>query len=48
MGINCDFSMYYAYYLDLNLDFTDKEYQVSKQFTIVRRLDIKLTILNIY
>ena len=24
LGINCDFSMYYGYYLDLNLEFTKK------------------------
>ena len=42
MGINCDFSMYYAYYLDLNLDFTDKEYQVSKNLLLSDELSHKV------
>ena len=28
LGINCDFSMYYGYYLDLNLEFTKKEFDI--------------------
>ena len=42
MGINCDFSMYYAYYLDLSLDFTDSEYQISKQLLLSDSLDDKI------
>ncbi|MDC3386086.1 phosphoribosylformylglycinamidine synthase [Gammaproteobacteria bacterium] len=42
MGINCNFSMYYAYYLDLNLDFTDQEYQVSKNLLLSEDLGHKI------
>ena len=48
LGIKFDFSMFYAYYLDLNLDFTDKEYQVSKNLLLSDELGHKITILNIY
>ena len=42
LSINCDFSMYYAYYLDLILDFTDSEYQISKQLLLSDSLDDKI------
>ena len=42
IGINCDFSMYYAYYLDLSLDFTAAEYQISKQLLLSDSLDDKI------
>ena len=42
LGIKFDFSMFYAYYLDLNLDFTDKEYQVSKNLLLSDKLGHKI------
>ena len=42
LGIKCEFSMFYAYYLDLNFDFTDKEYLVSKHLLLSERLDTKI------
>ena len=42
IGIKCQFSMFYAYYLDLNLNFTDKEYLVSKHLLLAEKLDVKI------
>ena len=38
-NINCYFSMFYAYYLDLKLDFTDQEFQISKHLLLADKLD---------
>ena len=38
-NINCEFSMFYAYYLDLKLDFTDQEFQISKHLLLADKLD---------
>ena len=42
LGINCDFSMYYGYYLDLNLEFTKKEFDISKHLLLSNSLDTKI------
>ena len=39
-NINCEFSMFYAYYLDLKLDFTDQEFQISKNLLLADNLDV--------
>ena len=38
-NINCYFSMFYAYYLDLKLDFSDQEFQISKHLLLADKLD---------
>ena len=38
-SINCEFSMFYAYYLDLKLDFNDQEFQISKHLLLADKLD---------
>ena len=42
LGINCDFSMYYGYYLDLNLEFTKKEFDISKHLLLSNSLNTKI------
>ena len=39
--INVNFSMFYGYYIDLRLDFTDEEYKIAKHLLLSDIFDTK-------